>query len=409
MVPMTEKLFDTDPYGRTFDAVVLSAERLDKGLEIILDRTLFFPEEGGQLPDRGKLNGFPVEDVQIKEDVITHLVRYEEEILPEGGEAIPAQFVPGSRVTGEIDWNFRFSNMQNHTGEHIFSGLVHRHFGYDNVGFHLGEYLVTMDYSGPLGEDDLSVIERESNEAVWRNIPVNCAYPDEDELAAMEYRSKKELTGAIRIVTIEGIDVCACCAPHVLRTGEIGLIKVLRSESLRGGTRVTILCGDRAYRAMHELYRSAQDAGRRMKLPAEEIVTGVARLLEETDGLRAEKFSLENRVAGLLFESVPADAEDVFLFTEEMDPLAQRNLVNSLADAHPGYAGVFCGGEEKRFIAASRNRDSRLVSGLLREKLGARGGGKPEMVQGSVTAPEEEIRAVLGQLSSGEQERMSGA
>ena len=409
MVPMTEKLFDTDPYGRAFDAVVLSAERTDKGLEIILDRTLFFPEEGGQLPDRGMLNGFPVEDVQIKEDVITHLVRYEGECIPEGREEIPAQFVPGSRVTGEIDWKFRFSNMQNHTGEHIFSGLVHRHFGYDNVGFHLGEHLVTMDYSGQLGEDDLRMIEREANEAVWRNIPVNCAYPDRDELAAMEYRSKKELTGAIRIVTIEGIDVCACCAPHVLRTGEIGLIKVLRSESLRGGTRVTIVCGDRAYEAMQELYRNAQDAGRRMKLPAEEIVSGVARLLEEADGLRAEKFSLENRIAGLLFESVPGDAEDVFLFTEEMDPLAQRNLVNDLADAHPGYACVFCGREEKRFIAASRNRDSRRVSGLLREKLGARGGGKPEMVQGSVTAKEEEIRAVLGLLSSGEQERMPEA
>ena len=225
----TAKLYYADGYVREFDACVVSCRPEGERYRVVLDRTAFFPEGGGQYGDVGCLDGVQVTDTKEKGGIIFH----ETDTALEEGKC----------VHGILDWEVRFDRMQQHSGEHIVSGIVHRRFGYENVGFHLGDDYCTMDFNGPITKEELKEIEWEANRAVFENLDVLVTYPSKDELAQMEYRSKIEIDGQVRIVTIPGYDVCACCAPHVKKTGEIGLIKLVNRMNYKGGERITMLCG----------------------------------------------------------------------------------------------------------------------------------------------------------------------
>ena len=234
MLP-TKRIFDEDAYITEFEATVLSCTECEKGFEIILDQTAFFPEGGGQYPDKGTLNRTEITDVQEdKEGVIRHFSE----------KGIPA----GEKVYGKIDWEQRFDFMQQHSGEHIFSGLAHKKFGATNVGFHLGYDETTIDLDVPLSEKDVLELELLANKAVYKNLPIEISYPSEEELEVLPYRSKKKLSGKIRIVTFPGYDICACCGTHVKQTGEIGIIKLTAFQNYKGGTRLFMLCGKRAFK-----------------------------------------------------------------------------------------------------------------------------------------------------------------
>ncbi|MBE6007050.1 MAG: alanyl-tRNA editing protein [Sarcina sp.] len=457
-LPPTEKLFDNNAYATEFEAVVHSALCTEqKGgketWELILDRTLFFPEEGGQTPDTGEINGFPVTDVQLDGNVIRHYVsvpagkpdgagdsgrtgahsapgpsepakqppqKYRQGCLDptlpsqnamnarSGASGLSdrdsrAAFAPGQTVQGHIDFAHRFSNMQNHSGEHILSGLVHGRFGYDNVGFHLSDNTVTLDFNGPLTDDDLTWLEQTANRVVWDNKEIRAWYPDPETLEKTPYRSKKEIDGPLRLVEIPGVDVCACCAPHVRRTGEIGLIKIIRTLRERGGIRLTILCGSRALDYIQTLQKAAEDVSHLTNMPREDIAAGVSRILEDNDRLRQREAQLEAQVTEILAGSIPPDQQNVFLFADGIGNLAQRRLVNDLCASHPGYCGVFVGSDADgyRYIigagedAAAGTKDARVLNAFLHSACGARGGGKPAMVQGSVHADAAAIRISL--------------
>ena len=229
---MTEKLFYQDSHRSTFTAIVQEVRPSGNGYEIILDRTAFFPEGGGQSSDTGSLGGVSVSDVQEIDGKIIHYT--------------DGPLVEGTEVEGCIDWTERFSKMQQHTGEHIVSGLIHKIYGYHNVGFHLGTDSVTLDFNGVVPKEKLHEIEQLANEAVAKNLPVQVLYPMDEELSKISYRSKIEIEGQVRIVVIDGYDVCACCAPHVKQTGEIGLIKLVGMQNYKGGVRISMLCGFRA-------------------------------------------------------------------------------------------------------------------------------------------------------------------
>ena len=264
----TIRLYDNDAYATEFEAAVLSCEPkadIDNLYEVVLDQTLFFPEEGGQSPDKGVINGINVVDVQIKSGVIIHTVDIAVTENEAGGEPDKTKYdktnidktkldkiSAGSHISGKIDWQHRFYNMQQHSGEHIFSEIVHSRFGFENVGFHLSDSVVTMDFSGVISPEDIADIEREVNVAITKNIPVEVTYPSKAELESLEYRSKIEIEGQVRIVTVPGYDVCACCAPHVKRTGEIGMLKVMNYQNYKGGVRISILCGFRALEAFRQ-------------------------------------------------------------------------------------------------------------------------------------------------------------
>ena len=228
----TEKLFYEDSHLKEFTAKVISCKPYKEQYKVVLDRTAFFPEGGGQYADTGMLDDVRVLDVHEKEGIIYHTTE----------KALEA----GKTVTGKINWEERFEKMQQHTGEHIVSGLVHERFGYNNVGFHLGSDYCTMDFDGTLTKEQLREIELAANQAVWKNIDIVVTYPSKEELANMDYRSKIEIEGQVRIVTVPGYDVCACCAPHVKKTGEIGMLKLVNMVNYKGGERITMLCGVRA-------------------------------------------------------------------------------------------------------------------------------------------------------------------
>ena len=407
---MTEtiRLFDKDPYGVLFTAEVLDVRTLEEkgAAQIILDRTLFFPEEGGQTPDRGVLAGLDVTDVQIHDGVITHTVRLMAE--ESGSTPLPKA---GDTVSGQIDWEHRYSNMQNHTGEHILSGLMHTLYGYENVGFHLSDNTVTLDPSGRLDDEQLLDLERRANEAVWHNVPVTASWPSDEELANMEYRSKKEIEGAVRIVIIEGVDVCACCAPHVKRTGEIGLIKILSVERTKNGMRLFILCGARALKLMQERQLQAERISRLTSLPQENIADGVEKLLSEIAELKnalreGEQRYVDMRLAQLRCAGSdnsgdsskdPAPLKSFWVFEENLSPLLARYMMNELCREKCRFAGVFTGNDRDgwQYLIGSRVDDARIPNAAMKENLSARGGGKPEMVQGSVKATREQIEGLL--------------
>lgn len=385
-----KKLFYEDIYMTSFNATVTECaynEQTSK-YEIVLDRTAFFPEEGGQSADKGTLNGLNVCDVQIRNDIIYHLM--------------DKPCAVGETVTGQVDWEQRFDFMQQHSGEHIVSGLVHARYGYDNVGFHLGLQEVTLDFNGVLTLEQLREIEAEANTVVWRNLPVEITYPAPDELQNLQYRSKLDLTENVRIVTIPDIDTCACCAPHVEYTGQIGLIKITGVQNHRGGIRVNILCGGRALADYTEKQNSISDISVRLSAKQSAVSDAVARLQDENLSLK----NFNNTLQIKLFDSAikglptPEQSSHAILFVEIMNDVSVRNGINELVLKYDGYVAVFAGNDKDgyRFIIGSAKLDCRQLADLLRQTLQAKGGGSAPMIQGTVVATEVEIRQLLRTL-----------
>lgn len=379
----TKKLYDLDAYQTEFDATVLSCEKKENGYEVILDQTLFFPEEGGQTSDRGTIDTVNVLDVQIKEDIVIHTV--------------DGELTEGKNVHGTIDFEHRFDNMQQHSGEHIFSGLVHAKFGYDNVGFHLNDELVTMDFNGMITKEEAEEIEYKANEAIIKNLPIEVSYPSKEELKTLDYRSKIEIDGQVRIITIPGVDVCACCAPHVKRTGEIGMLKVVAMQNYKGGIRITILCGFRALKDARKKTDVIASLSTSLSANLDTVLAAVDKLRASNQTLKNEVIEAKREYMEAKLEVIPADQEDVFLFEANLDAQVMRNAVNGLVTRHEGNCGIFTGNDKDgyRFIIGSEKKDARVALNAMKEKLEVRGGGSAAMVQGSVTATKEQILALL--------------
>ena len=382
---MTKKLYYEDSHQNSCHATVLSCTWNEKiqCYEVILDQTVFFPEGGGQYADTGVLGGVKVLDVQEKSDIIIHYT--DEELQPD------------TEVDGAINYEERFSKMQQHTGEHIVSGIVHRTFGYDNVGFHLGQELVTMDFNGTFTPEQLQQVEYEANEAVVKNLPIVVTYPSKEELAQLDYRSKKELTGQVRIVEIPGYDVCACCAPHVKLTGEVGIIRLIDAVKYKGGTRVTMVCGFRALKDYRMKEDNVREISRLLSAKPEESALAVHRLQDEAKTWKEKLVRAESRAMEQILDNLSGDVENYFLFEEDVDKNVARRFVDEGKSKCRGICGIFLGDDEQgyRYILGSESVDLKAFSKAFHEVCGGKGGGKPEMIQGTVTGLEEMIRSYL--------------
>lgn len=381
----TEKLFYRDSHMREFTATVVSCTEGKKGYQIVLDRTAFFPEGGGQFGDIGWLDDAAVSDTQEKQGVIYHTTDRPLEV--------------GAHVVGKLDFEERFIRMQQHTGEHILSGIVHRLYGYDNVGFHLGAEVTTLDFNGELTEEQVQEVETLSNRAVFDNLPVEILYPTKEELRHLEYRSKIEIEGQVRIVSIPGIDICACCAPHMNTTGEIGLIKILACEKHRGGCRMTMVSGMRALADYRLKQKNVTEVSVLLSAKPESIGEAVAHQKEQIGKLREHLNGLQASYLSQRLAEITEDEENVCIFVEDFDMIAVRNFVNEAMERCSGVCGAFVGTEESgyRYILGSRHTDVRETAKRLNASFGGKGGGKPEMVQGSLAGTQEEIRRVLGE------------
>ncbi len=393
---MTEKLFYKDSYTKEFQARVLSCTECQGSYQAVLTRTAFFPEGGGQSADTGFFytkdgQEIPVTDVQEKDGTVFHYI------------ASPVK--EGEEIKGKLDFEERFSKMQQHTGEHIVSGLVNRHFGYHNVGFHLGTEEVTMDYDGVLTQEDLEQIELEANQAVAENIPVVVLYPSEEELKNITYRSKIEIEGQVRIVQIPGYDSCACCAPHVKEIGSIGLIKIVGAIHYKGGMRVSMLCGFRALSDYRMKERNVVTISNLLSAKQEDTAQAVERLGQEVNRQKEKIKNLQKRYVDLCLEEAGNQAKtdpgkSILLFAEELDAGAKRNFVNAAMDMTEGFAGVFVGNDEEgyQYVLGSRTRDIQDAGKKLNACFQGKGGGRPPMIQGSLHGKEQALKEFIQNL-----------
>ena len=375
-----EKLFYQDQEIKEFTATVTGCAQTDKGWEVTLDATAFYPTGGGQACDLGVLGNVHVLDVSERGVQIIHLCDGPLEV--------------GKTVTGKIDWARRFDLMQQHTGEHIVSGIIHRLYGHQNSGFHVGEELMEVDFDGPLPEGALEEIQRLANEAVWEDLPVNCYVPSPEELPGVVYRTKRALPWPVRIVEIPGIDSCACCGIHTKRTAQVGLIYIFSCVKFHQGVRLEMACGKRALERLHKLCLQNKQVSQ--ILSARPLETGAA-AQQLKDSLAGEKYraaGLESRIFDKIAEGF-AGQKTAFCFEEGLEPAGVRQLAEKLSKV-ANLAGVFSQKDGKYNLCLAGSPEA--VKGLgttLSQSLGARGGGKPGFWQGSVTATKEELEALL--------------
>lgn len=380
---MTEKLFYEDSHRTECVGKVLACEEKKDHYEIVLDQTVFFPEGGGQYADTGTIGEAKVLDVHEKQGVIYHWCDRPVEV--------------GSTVVGRIQWEERFEKMQQHSGEHIVSGLVHEKFGYNNVGFHLGGDYCTMDFDGPITKDELKEIERLANEAVYQNLKIEVSYPSKEELKNMEYRSKIEIDGQVRIVTIPEYDVCACCAPHVKDTGEIGMIKLVNMINYKGGERITMLCGRRALRDYDAKDENVKEISALLCAKELETAEVVRHLKEEQESLKGKYHSLKQKLLQYRAQEIPVEeGGKTAVFACDLTGNEPRELMNLLLDKGAKICGVFVGTDDEgyRYVIGSRTEDVRPIGKVMNEAFEGRGGGKPVMVQGTLCGKKEEMEKV---------------
>ena len=372
---MTQKLYETDSYVQTFAAQVLACTPVQGGFAVVLDQTAFFPEGGGQPCDTGTLGAARVLAVHTDGTTITHTT--------------DAPLTVGGTVEGCIDWPARLDAMQQHTGEHILSGTLHRLFGAENVGFHIGTPYVRMDTSIPLTAAQLAQAEAEANAAVRADTPVRCWVPDPETLAHTEYRSKKALTGAVRLVQFGDIDLCACCGTHVARTGEIGLIKLFSTTHFRGGSRIEMACGGRALAVLNALCAQNRDISVRLSAKPVQTAAAVARLASERTEAQQRAAALEDRLFALL-----AQDGQTLRFEPPMPPESVRRLADAMVRANEARSAVFAGQDGAwHYAMADPSGDLRGLVKRLNAALQGRGGGKPGFVQGSLAASRTDIEA----------------
>lgn len=377
----TERLFDQSSRLSSFSARVISCEPISDGkYRLLLDRTAFFPEEGGQSSDGGVIGGIRVLHVAETDGLIWHTVT--------------GKLTEGETVDCEIDFEARFRKMQNHTGEHIVSGLIHKLYGYENVGFHLGESDMTADFDGELDGEAIRKIELLANRAVFECRAVHAYYPSRAELEALEYRSKSDLAGEdIRIVEIEGIDACACCAPHVENTGEIGLIKLLDVIRYKGGARIHMRCGYEALEDYRYRYEQIKRISGTISAKQEQVSQGVCRLLEENGRLKGSISALKHELMLCKIERIEHTRKPIVIFEDTDDLIYARGFVNEAVGRTESFFAFFAGNDDRgyKYIISSESVSLGELSKGLRERFGCKGGGSDKMIQGSCSAKRRDI------------------
>ena len=372
------RLYYENPHLTAFSATVTGCCQTKGGWEVTLDATAFYPEGGGQPCDTGTLGGSNVLAVREDSEQVFHLC--------------DQPLAIGDTVTGQIDWVRRFDFMQQHSGEHMVSGVVHKLYGWHNVGFHMGADVVTIDFDGPIPTEDLQKIEDTVNAAIWENMPVRCYYPTAEELPAVPYRRKKDLPWPVRIVEIPGIDICACCGTQVTRTGEIGLVKLFSCVKFHEGVRIEMACGKRALDILTTAYGQNKLVSQLFSAKIPETAAAAQRM---NDALSAEKFravSLEKRLFDCIAQGYAGQALAVH-FEKELTPAANRELCDAIA-GHCAVAVTLSGSDETGYslCVISRTADAKAIGTALTAALGGRGGGKREAFQGTTPAKESQIR-----------------
>ena len=377
---MTEKLFYEDCHLLTFSAGVTGCEAAGENWHITLDKTAFYPEGGGQAGDIGKLGDVRVLDTKELGEAIVHICSGPLDV--------------GAQVQGCVDKGHRFDLMQQHTGEHIVSGLLHSRFGYQNTGFHVGKDVMEVDFDGPLTPEDVAWVEEEANKAIWKNMPVKCWYPAPEELPNVVYRTKRALPWPVRIVQVGDVDSCACCGIHVAQTGEVGVIKILSCVKFHSGVRLEMVCGSRAWRYLTAVFDQNKQVSQLFSAKLLETAEAAQKAANSLAAEKQRSAALEKQVLGYIAESY-VNQPNPLHFAEGMSGAALRELADQMSHRCAGFAAVFSGSDEAgySYCLASKDQDLRPLGKEMTAALCGRGGGKPEFQQGSLKATRQQIES----------------
>lgn len=378
-----QKLFYEDSHLRTFTATVTSCTQVKKGWEITLDATAFYPEGGGQASDTGILGEAKVLSVREEGEEIFHLCDKPLEV--------------GSTVTGEINWDRRFDLMQQHAGEHIVSGIIHKRYGWHNVGFHIGADVITIDFDGPVPAEDLQTIEAAANDAIWQDLPIKCWYPSPEELPTVPYRRKKDLPWPVRIVEFPGYDICACCGTHPKTTGAIGLVKLFSCVKFHEGVRIEMACGKRALHMLNTAYEQNKQVSQAFSAKLQETGLAAQRMNEALTGEKFRAAALEKRLFAQIARGY-AGKNLALHFENDLSPTACRELCDAIAD-QAKVAVTLSGGDENGYTLCilSRTEDAKALGDAAAKALNGRGGGKKEAFQGRISATRGQIENFFAQ------------
>ena len=376
----TRALYYEDGYLSRFTSRVVTCESQGDAWAVTLEATAFYPEGGGQAGDTGSLNGIRVRDTQEQGDRVVHLCE--------------GPLEPGTQVEGIIDFDRRFDLMQQHTGEHMLSGLIHRRYGYHNKGYHVGAEFVTVDFDGVIPAEDIPSLEKELNEAVWRNLPVKCWIPSPEELPNVFYRTKRALPWPVRIVEVPGCDSCACCGIHVAATGAVGVIKILNTMGFRGGTRLEMVSGQRAWAAMNDAYEQNRQVSQAFSAQLTQTGDAARRMNEVVSELKFKINQLQRQQIAAIAEGY-VNHGDVLHFADGLDPVLVRELADAIAEKCGGTAAVFSGTDDSGYncCLVTRSGDLRPLGKAMNAALNGRGGGKPNCHQGKVSCTRAQIEA----------------
>ena len=379
---MTERIYYAEAFCSEFDATVLACEERKGFFAILLDRTAFFPEGGGQFGDSGTLGNVTVLDTQEKDGEIWHCT--------------DAPLTVGETVHGVLNFDKRFARMQCHSGEHIVSGLIHTLYGFDNVGFHLGDTDVTIDINGVLTEEDLHEVEALANAAIAKDFTIRAWFPSQEEAAALPYRSKLNITDGLRLVEFPGYDICACCAPHVQKSGQIGVIKLLDFANYKGGVRIHMLCGEMARADYHSRYAAVKRISEMLSAKQSAVAEAVERLQGENEAHIRAAGALKKALAESMAATASPTDGNLLFFAPLLDAVSLRTLVNTALPKCGGICAAFAGNDGAyTFCMASKTVNLREKAKEIGEVLHGRGGGSPEMISGSLTASRTEIENYL--------------
>lgn len=376
---MTDLLYNYDAYLSEFSAEVISCVQCSGGYEIILDKTAFFPEGGGQKSDTGMIGDSFVSDVQFVNGTPVHFCDKSVE--------------KGSTVSCKINEKLRFKRMQLHSGEHIVSGILHKKCGVDNVGFHMDPDCAVIDFNAEIDDETLSEAEFEANEVIWQNRKITAFFPPENELDRYDYRSKLDLTENVRLVEIDGVDLCACCAPHVGRTGEVGIIKFISTVRHRGGIRIVIKAGSDAFSDYVSKHAVSCSVAEKLSLKPYEIADGVDKLYENLNSEHAAFSAFKMNVA----ENDRNNLEFINGCSVFITSVYDSDMMRSLSNYGKGVSrlsAVFSGDDESgySYFAASDTEDIVSFGKIMNSSLNGRGGGRNGMISGKVLASADEIK-----------------
>ena len=364
-----------------FRANIIETKETENGYEIILDRTAFFPEGGGQTADTGYIANARVLDVQIKDGEIVHLV----DRLPEE-----------TAVDCRLDGDERFRKMQNHLGEHLLCGAIHKLYGYENVGFHLGADYMTFDVSGPMTPEQIRKAEILANKAVAENAPVRCYYPE--NISSLEYRAKSEKlesVSEIRIVEVEGFDRCACCAPHLDEAGKVGIIKIVDAMKYKGGMRFWAFCGFDALADYDSRLTEIRKVSALLSAKPTEIASAVQAKLDEIGELKKTLGVLKRELNALKLNALAQTDKNVCIFDDSMDGNTLREFATGGMKKTYAVFAVFSGSDATgyQFVIASEQIKLKALIPAYKAALGGKCGGSDKMLFGHADKTKAEIEA----------------